>query len=278
LKMLKFIPKGLTKPASLIVLLHGCSQDAKEFVINTGWKDFAQKLGLILLIPEQLSANNSYRCFNWFELSDQQRGKGEAESISQMIKQIQANHNVDSKKIFVSGFSAGAAMAAVMLAAYPDVFEAGAIIAGVAYGCAQSATSALICMYGFSTNDTEQWVQKIKDAFPLYNGAYPRVSIWQGTDDATVKQVNAKELIKQWSGIHGVDHLPVTPEDFAGHERISYKKNELTLVESIMIRGLRHKVSINPTSNKDQCGTDGFWEKDMGICSTSHILKFWNLF
>jgi pimeloyl-ACP methyl ester carboxylesterase len=76
------------------------------------------------------------------------RGSGEAASIAAMVEAMRQRHGVDRDRVFVTGLSAGGAMAAVMLAAYPDLFAGGAIIAGLPYGCASNLSDAFECMAG----------------------------------------------------------------------------------------------------------------------------------
>src|SRR6185436_3628507 len=109
---------------------------------GAGWKALADRYYFVLLLPEQRRANNLYRCFNWFLPKNTQRELGEAASIRQMIATLTREQNVDPRHIFITGLSAGGAMASVMMACYPEVFAAGAIIAGLPYGAALSAQQA----------------------------------------------------------------------------------------------------------------------------------------
>src|ERR671910_288695 len=49
-------------------------------------------------------------CFNWFNSEDIRRDKGEALSIKQMVDKMKSDHNIDPKRVFVTGLSAGGAM------------------------------------------------------------------------------------------------------------------------------------------------------------------------
>jgi poly(3-hydroxybutyrate) depolymerase len=101
------------------------------------------RLHIALVMPQQ-DQNNS--CFNWFLTSDNRRDQGQALSIKQMVDKMKSDHNIDPKRVFVTGLSGGGAMTSVMLATYPEIFAAGGIVAGLPYGCANSQTDAFLCM------------------------------------------------------------------------------------------------------------------------------------
>jgi poly(hydroxyalkanoate) depolymerase family esterase len=143
LRMFKYIPDQLPASAPLVVVLHGCTQNARDFADESGWTGLADKLRVALAMPEQTQSNNSRNCFNWFVTSDNRRGRGEALSIKQMVDKIKADHNIDPSRIYVTGLSAGGAMTSVMLATYPDVFAGGAIVAGLPFGCANDSSPSI---------------------------------------------------------------------------------------------------------------------------------------
>jgi poly(hydroxyalkanoate) depolymerase family esterase len=124
-------------------------------------------------------------CFNWFSGNDSQRGMGEAASIKAMVDAVSKAHDVDAERIFVTGLSAGGAMASVMLATYPETFAGGAIIAGVAYGCASGVAEAFDCMGGRARSDAKELATRVRRASP-HKGPWPRIQVWQGSADRTV--------------------------------------------------------------------------------------------
>src|SRR5579864_8760872 len=143
LRMLSFVPAKLQHAPALVVVLHGCVQTAAGYDLGAGWSTLAERYGFALLMPEQQRANNPQGCFNWFNPEDVTRDRGEAHSIRQMIARMVGDHGIDKHRIFVTGLSAGGAMTSVMLATYPDVFAAGAVIAGLPYGVASNVREAM---------------------------------------------------------------------------------------------------------------------------------------
>jgi poly(3-hydroxybutyrate) depolymerase len=133
--MFRYIPDQLPPSAPLVVVLHGCTQNARQFATASGWVQLADKWGIALALPEQKPANNGLNCFTWFQASDATRDQGEALSIKQMVDKMSADYKVDEKRVYVTGLSAGGGMTAVMLATYPEVFAGGGIVAGLPYGC-----------------------------------------------------------------------------------------------------------------------------------------------
>jgi poly(hydroxyalkanoate) depolymerase family esterase len=136
LRMFAYAPKDLPPKAPLVIALHGCTQTAVEYDQGTGWSSLADSLGFAVVYPQQQPANNPKNCFSWFLPDNIARGHGEARSIREMVEHAIATFVADRRKVFVTGLSAGGAMASVMLATYPEVFAGGAIIAGLPFGCA----------------------------------------------------------------------------------------------------------------------------------------------
>ena len=122
LRMLAHAPKALPAGAPVVIALHGCCQNANEYDRGAGWSALADRLGFLVIYPEQQSINNPKNCFSWFLPGDIARGKGEALSIHQMVEYAIEKFGANREKVFVTGLSAGGAMAVVMLATYPETF------------------------------------------------------------------------------------------------------------------------------------------------------------
>ncbi|WP_271519448.1 extracellular catalytic domain type 1 short-chain-length polyhydroxyalkanoate depolymerase [Bradyrhizobium sp. CCBAU 53380] len=116
LRMFKYVPSRLPPWSPLVVVMHGCTQNARDYGAESGWIELADRLQLALALPEQSQSNNPRNCFNWFVTAHNRRGQGEALSNKKMVDKMKADHGVDSSRVFVTGLSAGGAMTSVMLA------------------------------------------------------------------------------------------------------------------------------------------------------------------
>lgn len=292
------LPAG---PRPVVVALHGCSMTAASYA-DAGWNDLADEWGFIVIYPQQNNgANNSLGCLNWgggwdgmpnafasasapLHLGDLERGQSENGSIMQMVEHIKATRDVDDRRIYVTGLSAGGGMAALMLATWPDVFAGGAIVAGIAHGCATDRANvgeARACIGNFAGANAyldrtpEAWAALVRDAHPGYGGPYPKVSIWQGTSDFTVNPAGATELVEQWTGVHGLSTTPSSSETVDGADREVFTDSSgQPVVESWTLTGMGHGTPVDPSSG---CGTSGAWILDRGICSARQAGLFFGL-
>ena len=200
---------ALPRAPALVVVLHGCGQTAAGYDLGTGWSTLAKRYGFALLMPEQQASNNANTCFNWFNPGDIARGRGEAASIRQMIARMVADHEIDPRRIYITGLSAGGAMTSVMLATYPEVFAGGAIIAGLPFGIASNVREALSGMMQSTSRPAGKLGDLVRKA-SKHKGPWPKVSVWHGSADRTVNPGNANEIVKQWLDVHGLPPAPMS--------------------------------------------------------------------
>ncbi len=181
-----YIPASPANPAEqlttmpLIVLLHGCKQDALDFSHGTAMNDLAESHQAMVLYPEQVPSANAMRCWNWFDPSHQQTGRGEPGMIAALTLKMIAGQHADPTRVYVAGLSAGGAMAAVVAHLYPQLFAAVGVHSGLAAGAAQSMMQAFSAMQEGSKGSR--------------TSAMPTI-VFHGTADQTVNPSNGKYVV-----------------------------------------------------------------------------------
>lgn len=299
LDMYAYRPDGAAGPRPLVAVLHGCNQDAAEQFARSGWREAADAGGFMLLLPGQRIApffpwwmlsvrNHPTRCFNFAQRHHSTRDSGEVASIRQMIAFATARLGADPARIFVTGLSAGAGMTSALLATYPEVFVAGAPIAGPPFRCGLTTLNAPascgVTLEGRARNPAPErsaraWGDLVRAAAPRgFAGPWPRVSIWQGGADATVDPANAGELVEQWTDVHGIDAIADAETRLGPLERAEFRDAAgATLVELNLIPGFGHATPIDPDDPRAPCGRTGAFIRDANVCSTREIARFFGL-
>lgn len=193
-----YLPKGFAagQRHAMIVMLHGCTQDAADVARGTRMDEAADRVGFLVLYPEQPDSANPRRCWNWFDAAHHRRGAGEPASIADLAVQIAERYAVDADRVFIAGMSAGAAMASLVAAAYPDRFAGLALHSGLAFGVATSVAEAVAAMGGTS-GDPRRLARAALDAMGERRRPVP-VIVLQGTADNVVRASNAAVAAEQW--------------------------------------------------------------------------------
>jgi poly(hydroxyalkanoate) depolymerase family esterase len=194
-----YVPASYTvgAPAPLVVMLHGCTQTMDDFAAGTQMNAKAEEAGFLVAYPDEPTSANPDRCFDWFLPADQVRGAGEPALLAGIAGDVAAAFTVDARRVFVAGISAGAAMAVVLGATYPDVFAAVAVHSGLEYQAATDAQSALTAAQSGGPNPKAQG-----DAAFEEMGAQARVVpviALHGDADGTVNVANASQVVAQWT-------------------------------------------------------------------------------
>ena len=193
--------------APLLVALHGCTQNAVDFAEGTRFDAIADRYGAIVVYPEQTDRANARRCWNWFLPENQSRERGEPAAILAVVEEIVERLNVDRSRIFVTGLSAGAAMAAILAEQSPDVFAGVGLMAGIALHASHDVRTAYSAMRGEPDADALRSLLRANDAAAFER---LRVIIWTGARDRTVAPANAQLLAKQFLQLL---HLPADPAE-----------------------------------------------------------------
>ncbi|ARU04790.1 hypothetical protein CCO03_08950 [Comamonas serinivorans] len=207
-----FLPTVLDRiwrpPAPLVVMLHGCGQNAAEFAQITRMNALAAREGFMVLYPQQDVLHNAQGCWNWWELKVG-KAQAEAATLMQAIQQVSLLHQVDARRVAIAGLSAGASMAALMAATYLDRFCAVAMHSGVAPGAAQSGLSALAAMQGFRSQDVAVTAVGKARSVAARRRHLPPLLVLQGDADTVVRPSNGEQAADLWAQITEAQPGPV---------------------------------------------------------------------
>jgi poly(hydroxyalkanoate) depolymerase family esterase len=183
-----YVPPGAgAQPRPLVVMLHGCTQDADDFAAGTRMNALARDQGFYVLYPIQSRQVNAQRCWNWFKHTHQQRERGEPALLAGMVREVMARHAIDPARVYVAGLSAGGAMAAILGQTHPDLFAAVGVHSGLAAGAARDLPSALEAMKSGGG----------PVAAPA-EGALPTI-VFHGAADRTVHPRNGEQVVHPYA-------------------------------------------------------------------------------
>ena len=179
-----FVPARTgVEPRPLLVMLHGCSQDPDDFARGTRMNALAQEHGCYVVYPAQPQEANAQKCWNWFRAGDQERGRGEPAILGAMVRHLIDAHEIDARRVYVAGMSAGGAMAVILGATHPELFAAVGVHSGLPYGAAHDLPSALAAMKATAPGRRRD---RVVPAIPTI--------VFHGDADATVDPCNGERV------------------------------------------------------------------------------------
>ena len=247
----KLFRPGNLPPAgqrTLIVVLHGCTQDADDIARGTRFNEAAARDGFVVLYPEQPVTANPLKCWNWYIPEQIGRDQGEASIIAELTAKIVKDEGIAPARVFLTGVSAGGAMAANLVADYPELYSAVAIHSGLPAFAASSQAEALGVMAKGPQNP-----DALGESAHATMGARARVVpvlLLQGVTDHLISILNLRASARQWvvtnakaAGTEIPEAVEVHPADqrLSG-ERFTLRDGTL-IVESWRIDGVGHAWS-----------------------------------
>lgn len=248
-----YLPAAVSSRSGLplLVMLHGCKQDALVFAEGTRMNELAERHDFIVLYPEQSRRANSFGCWSWFEPAVL-RGTGEAAVIARIVHRVVKRYRVDPTRVYITGMSAGGAMACVLANCYGTLFAACAIHSGLMYRAAASPLAAAAAMRVGSSNSARKAAPQTTLASPQPAAFVPTLVI-HGDRDETVSPVNAEQIIEQARMLAENDSVPPRPvvetaaRRVAGHGRAyqvrDYKRDGRIVLRKFIVEGLGHAWS-----------------------------------
>ncbi|MEU8257178.1 PHB depolymerase family esterase [Micromonospora inaquosa] len=260
LQMHLYVPDRVATRPAILLAMHYCTGTGPAFHSGTQYASLADRYGFIVIYP---SATRSSKCWDVYSPQALRRGGGsDPVGLMSMVDYVRQRYAADPARIFATGTSSGAMMTNVMLGVYPDVFAAGASFAGVPFACfATGGTSEWNsqCANGQLIRTAQQWGDLVREAYPGYTGQRPRMQIWHGTNDETLRYPNFGEQVKQWTNVHRLSQTATyTDSPQSGYTRTRYgSSGTMAPVEAISMQGVTHNLPVDAAQVIRFFGLDG---------------------
>ncbi|GAA2183226.1 extracellular catalytic domain type 1 short-chain-length polyhydroxyalkanoate depolymerase [Micromonospora lupini] len=260
LQMHLYVPDRVASRPAILLALHYCTGSGPAFHSGTQYASLADRYGFIVIYP---SVTRSSKCWDVASPQALRRGGGsDPVGLMSMVDYVKQRYSADPDRVFATGTSSGAMMTNVMLGDYPDVFAAGASFAGVPFACFATGGASewnSECANGQLIKTAQQWGDLVRGAYPGYTGRRPRMQIWHGTSDETLRYPNFGEQIKQWTNVHGLSQTPTyTDSPQSGYTRTRYgSSGPMAPVEAISMQGVTHNLPVDAAQVIRFFGLDG---------------------
>ena len=248
LEMHLYVPDRIIANPPVLLAVHYCTGSGPMFFEGTDIGRLADEHGFIVIFP---SATREGNCFDVASpVALKRNGGSDPVAIKSMLDYVLSAYDADADEVYVLGVSSGAMMTNVLLALYPEVFRAGVAFAGIPYTCFANSGESLWnnkCSSGAISKTANEWGDLVRAAYPGFDGPYPRIQLWHGTEDEGLNYVNFDEEIKQWTNVHGLDQQPDSSDQpQPGYTRTRYgSRDGLVLVEAISMQGVPHNLPID---------------------------------
>ncbi|MFR9777178.1 PHB depolymerase family esterase [Micromonospora sp. MS34] len=292
LRMYLYVPDTAAARPGLLVVNHYCTGTGPAMYSGTQFAALADRYGYVVVYP---SVTRSSQCFDVSSPQALRRdGGSDPVGIKSMVDYVRQRYPVDPDRIFATGVSSGAMMTNVLLGDYPDVFSAGAAFAGVPFGCFATTNGSewnSECANGQVIKTAQAWGDLVRNAYPGYTGHRPRMQLWHGTNDETLRYPNFGEEIKQWTNVNGLSQTPAyTDSPQSGYTRTRYGGTGGTApVEAISMQGVSHNLPVDaaqairffgldstPPTTPPPSSPPPTTPPPSGGCRVAYVVNAWN--
>lgn len=185
---------ALLKGRPLVVMLHGCEQNATQFAQGTRMNRLAEQKGFVVLYPEQSLGSHPQRCWKWYDKATQ-AGGGDVRLIVGIIEQVATRYSIDRSRIYIGGISAGAGMANIVALNHPDLIAAVGLHSGPVFGASHNTIGALGVMQRGGGDRGDGAIAAVLAGRPGFP-QMPTILI-QGDSDKVVRPINQAQLARQ---------------------------------------------------------------------------------
>ncbi|WP_232468036.1 extracellular catalytic domain type 1 short-chain-length polyhydroxyalkanoate depolymerase [Bordetella genomosp. 13] len=228
----RYRPKGRIQGMPLVVMLHGCRQNAAELALGTRMNLQADRAGFVVLYPQQALARHSHRCWRWFQLHT--GGQDDADAIAALIRAEIAREGLDGRRVYLAGMSAGAGIAALIALRHPDLVSAIALHSGVVTGGARTAVEGLNVMRRGTLRNPAALVDAVA-APAVFHLGMPALVV-HGLRDTAVSPRNAHQLVEQFRHINGAGHAETSVRVLGKGTRREYRRTDVLCRRKPVVR------------------------------------------
>jgi polyhydroxybutyrate depolymerase len=181
-----FVPRSLdrSKAAPLVIYLHGSGQTATAAEEDTQLSAQAEQLKFVAAYPQALSSGWNHGCCN----ASFNQKIDDVAFMHQIIRRTSTDLPIDTDRIYIAGWSAGASLAYHIACDAPESFAAiGAVSGGLTTApCSPRAAVSIMEIHG------------TKDAQVPYGGCSPTTTAC-GPRDATIPPTD--QMIASFRGL-----------------------------------------------------------------------------
>jgi poly(hydroxyalkanoate) depolymerase family esterase len=200
---------------SLLIVLHGCVQPINNF-LTAKLEDAAETHGMVIAVPDAMN-KAGYSCWSYWQGAIS-RTSGDYKNLINLANDLSGDtaRSIDSKQVYITGLSSGAAMSAQTACLAPDIFAGVAPSAGPTIGT--SSNGAITTCETVSTSTfksrCEGYAGSVKSYFSTQIAA-----IGHGTADTTVNTCYNQQNANGFANVYGVNKLSGTTNitDGSGH-------------------------------------------------------------